>query len=259
MAQGEKRENSVLFSLRELRQIEESRVQEEEHAVRSAEEARLRAQQEAEQRARNEEESRVRAERDHQRSIEEARVTAEREARMRVEASEAAERARHQGELERSRMEQEMDLRRAEVAKKRPTWMLVVTGFALIAAVALIFFAIQKMQQSDEDTKKKEIAEHEAQTAVNQAKDAQDKLDKVTKDLEDLNDKVGTAVNAVVAAQNDADRASAKSKLLQLQQEQADMRARVQAAKDAAALAVRKAGVKTSDECKNNPLAKGCM
>ena len=40
MAQSEKRENSVLFSLRELRQIEESRVQEEEHAVRSAEEER---------------------------------------------------------------------------------------------------------------------------------------------------------------------------------------------------------------------------
>src|SRR5438309_6853800 len=78
MAQGEKRENSVLFSLRELRQIEESRVQEEESAVRTAEEARMRAQQAEEQRVRNEEEARVRAERDHERSIEEARVAAER-------------------------------------------------------------------------------------------------------------------------------------------------------------------------------------
>ena len=33
MGQTEKRENSVLFSLRELRQIEENRVKEEEHAV----------------------------------------------------------------------------------------------------------------------------------------------------------------------------------------------------------------------------------
>ena len=40
MAQPEKRENSVLFSLRELRQIEESRVSEEESAVRNAESAR---------------------------------------------------------------------------------------------------------------------------------------------------------------------------------------------------------------------------
>src|SRR5437867_2171031 len=66
MAQSEKRENSVLFSLRELRQIEESRVQEEETAVRSAEEARQRAQMEEDKRKRDEEEAKIRAERDHQ-------------------------------------------------------------------------------------------------------------------------------------------------------------------------------------------------
>ena len=93
MAQGEKRENSVLFSLRELRQIEESRVQEEEHAVRSAEEARVRAQQEDERRRREAEDARVQAERDHVRSIEESRLAQEREARMRVESAEATERA----------------------------------------------------------------------------------------------------------------------------------------------------------------------
>src|SRR5688572_30563977 len=79
MAQGEKRENSVLFSLRELRQIEENRVQEEENAVRTAEEARLRAQQEAEKRRFEEEQARIQAERDHHRSIEEAKLAAERE------------------------------------------------------------------------------------------------------------------------------------------------------------------------------------
>ena len=42
MAQPEKRENSVLFSLRELRTIEESRVKEEEDAAQAAEQARVR-------------------------------------------------------------------------------------------------------------------------------------------------------------------------------------------------------------------------
>src|SRR5215467_5692495 len=116
MAQPEKRENSVLFSLRELRQIEESRVQEEEHAVRSAEEARVMAQQEADRKRREEEEARIRAERDHLRSIEEAKVAAEREARLRVESAEAGERARQQAALDQSRLQQEMELRRAEVA-----------------------------------------------------------------------------------------------------------------------------------------------
>src|SRR6185312_14933614 len=150
MAQSEKRENSVLFSLRELRQIEESRVQEEEHAVRSAEEARIRAKEEAERKVRDAEEAKIREERDHQRSIEEARVAAEREARMRVEAGEAAERQRNQAALEQQRLQQEMELRRAEVAKKRPTWMLAVTGFAIVAAIGLIFFAIQRKQAADE-------------------------------------------------------------------------------------------------------------
>src|SRR5688500_2053360 len=159
MAQGEKRENSVLFSLRELRQIEENRVQEEEHAVRSAEEARARAQAEAERRRLDEEQAKINAEREHLRQIEEAKLAAEREARMRVESAEASERARQQAALEQSRMQQEMELRRAEIAKKRPTWMLAVTGLALVAAVALIFFAINRMRESDEAGEAKRKAE----------------------------------------------------------------------------------------------------
>jgi len=131
MAQPEKRENSVLFSLRELRQIEENRVAEEEQAARSAEEARQAAQAAAERRRREEEEAKVRAERDAQLAIETARENAEREARMRVESAEATERQRQQAALEQQRLQQEMELRRAEVAKKRPTWMLAVTDFKL--------------------------------------------------------------------------------------------------------------------------------
>src|SRR3569832_2961402 len=100
MAQSEKRENSVLFSLRELRQIEESRVQEEEHAVRSAVEERRLAKEAAERKIREAEEAKIREERDHQRSIEEARVVVVCVARMRVEAGEAAERQRNQAALE---------------------------------------------------------------------------------------------------------------------------------------------------------------
>src|SRR6187549_3033410 len=150
MAQPEKRENSVLFSLRELRQIEENRVQEEEHAVRSAEETR-RAAAEAAERARHEaEQAKIREERDAALAIETARENAEREARMRVESAEATERQRQQAALEQQRLQQEMELRRAEIAKKRPTWMLAVTALALVAAVGLVFFAIQRMRASEE-------------------------------------------------------------------------------------------------------------
>src|SRR3569623_1432953 len=258
MAQSEKREISVLFSLRELRQIEESRVQEEEHAVHNTKEERRLAKEAAERKIREAEEAKIREERDHQRSIEEARVAAEREARMRVEAGEAAERQRNQAALEQQRLQQEMELRCAEAAKKRPTWMLAVTGFAIVAAIGLIFFAIHRKNAADEADRQAELDRKAKEEAVKVAADAQEKVERIQHDLDDLNDKITKAVDAVATAQNDADRASARQKLANLQKEQAEMRQRAADAKAAAAKAERARCVHTSAECLANPLAKGC-
>jgi hypothetical protein len=155
-------------------------------------------------------------------------------------------------------MQQEMELRRAEIAKKRPTWMLAVTGLALVAAVGLIFFAINRMRESDAAGEAKRKAEAAAAQAVKDAQDAKDKLDTIMKQLDDLDTKVGQAVSAVADAQNDADRASAKAKLIALQKEQYEMKQRAAAARAAADKAERLKGVKISKECMDNPLAKGC-
>ena len=259
MAQGEKRENSVLFSLRELRQIEENRVQEETEAVRSAEEQRVRAREAAERAVRDAEDARVRAERDAQLQIETARENAEREARMRVESAEAAERQRQQAALEQQRLQQEMELRRADIAKKRPTWMLAVMGFALVAAVGMIFFAIRSRSESEEAEKAKARAEEIAKQAVKDAEEAQQKVERLAADLADLDKKVSAAVDSVVSAQNDADRAGATAKLKQLQKDKYEMEARIAEAKAIAARKERLKGAKISAECKANPLAKGCM
>ena len=74
-----------------------------------------------------------------------------------------------------------------------------------------------------------------------------------------MDKKLASAVDNVVAAQNDADRAAAKSKLEQLRKEKAEMEARIAAARAAAARAERLKGAKISKECQDNPLAKGCM
>lgn len=258
MAQSDKRENSVLFSLRELRQIEETRVREEAHAVRSAEEARIQQQQDAERRVREAEEAKIRAERDHQRSMEEARVAAEREGRLRVEAAEAAERQRQHAALEQQRLAGEMELRRAEVAKQRPTWMLVVTGVALLGIVVAGFVVVQKISERNAAAENEKIAKAKADQAIKDANDAKEKLAKIEHDLDELNGKISTAVNAVADAQNDADRARAKSQLAALQREQYEMKQRAAAAKAAADKAERAKGVHTSAECLANPLAKGC-
>src|SRR5678816_2078702 len=174
MAQSEKRENSVLFSLRELRQIEENRVQEEEAAVRSAEQARAAAHEAAERQRRDQEEAKVKAERDAQLAIETARENAEREARMRVESAEATERQRQQAALEQQRLQQEMELRRAEIAKKRPTWMLAVTGIALVGVVLAIVLIVKFQSATDASKEKEEIAIKEAEEAKKAAKEAQE-------------------------------------------------------------------------------------
>lgn len=257
--QPEKRENSVLFSLRELRQIEENRVQEEEHAVRTAEEMRLAAQQEAERRRQEAADAKVREERDAAFQIEQARENAEREARMRVESVEATERQRQQAALEQARLQQEMELRRAEVAKKRPTWMLVVTGFAIVGVVIIAVLGYQwnsSRNDSEEETKQAKIDKAKAEKI---ALDAQEQLDRLQRDLSDMEKKVNGAVESVMSAQNDADRANANAKLRALQKEKYEMEQRIAAAKAAAARAERKAGVKVSAECQANPLAKGCM
>jgi DNA repair exonuclease SbcCD ATPase subunit len=258
MAQSDKRENSVLFSLRELRQIEENRVQEEEHAVRSAEEARRQAREAEERRKREEEEAKIRAERDHQRQIEEARVAAEREARMRVESAEAAERARQQAALEQQRLQQEMELRRAEVAKKRPTWMLAVTGFAIVGVIVAIIVGVRAYSQSQEDAQKREAAERASEEYGKQVKAAQALLEKAQRDLDDNAAKVDKAIADVGAAQDAVALKAAQQRLQELQREQAEMRQRVAEAKAAADKAQRAKGVHISQECLNNPLAKGC-
>jgi len=259
MAQPEKRENSVLFSLRELRQIEENRVQEEESAVRTAEDDRVRAVEAATQVREAAETARIREERGAALAIETARENAEREARMRVESVEASERQRQQAALEQQRLQQEMELRRAEVAKKRPTWMLAVTGIAMVGVIIAIVLVVKFSGQSDDDREKAVQAEKDKQVAEKTAADAVEKVERLQRDLEDLDTKVGTAVDSVMAAQSDADRSTAKAKLLALRTEKAAMEQRIADAKNAAALARRKQGATVSKECQNNPLAKGCM
>ena len=177
---------------------------------------------------------------------------------MRVESAEAAERQRQQAALEQQRLQHEMELRRAEVAKKRPTWMLVVTGIALVMAVGLVFFAIQRMRESEESKKKELEAQVQRDEAVKSAQEAQEKVERLAADLADLDKKLGAAVDNVVAAQSEADRANAKAKLEQLRKEKAEMEGRIAQAKAAAARAERLKGAKISKECQENPLAKGC-
>jgi septal ring factor EnvC (AmiA/AmiB activator) len=97
-----------------------------------------------------------------------------------------------------------------------------------------------------------------ADQAVKDARDVREKVDRIEHDLQDLDAKVKTAVDTVVAAQNDADRAGASAKLGELQREKAEMEARLAAARAAAERARRSPVLRVDPKCVDNPLAKGC-
>lgn len=248
-----------MTSLAELRAIEQERVAAERAAVVAEADARRRAIEEAEAKAKAEAEAKVAAERAEAIRIAKEREDAERAARMHVEAAEAAERARLQAALEQERMVQEIELRRAEVAKKRPTWMVAVTIGAVLAAGALTWFGFERYRESQQA----QVAEAEAKRAKAAAeKDAEESraaMEQMERDLAALDKKVAAGINQVVAATTAAERQAAKENLERLRREQAELQARRDAAKRAEDLRKRREIIIISDECKKNSLAKGCM
>lgn len=148
---AEKKESSVLFSLRELREIEEERIQEEHTAKKRAEEDRIRAQQEAERRAREEEEGRRRAAEQAERAAREAVENREREERLRVEEAERRARVEAQAHLDQQRMHKELEIRAIEAQKSKPTWLIAVAGGLVLVVGILGFWAYNRSQEADRD------------------------------------------------------------------------------------------------------------
>lgn len=173
-------ESSIIASLSELRDIEKQRLEDERTAAERARQAEIDAKRAAEQAVVEAEEARKRAEREEIIKIQLAQAELERQARMRVEMAEAAERARLQAELEAQRTAAELELRREEVARKRPTWMLGVTGVALVGVVALGVFAYKRAQDT-------EAAEQAARAAKLRHEEAKQRAEEMRVELDKLN------------------------------------------------------------------------
>jgi hypothetical protein len=250
-------EASVMTSLHELKAIEQERVADERAAFERSRAAEIDARIRAEKDAAAAVEARQRAEREERIRIEEARVAAEREARMRVEATEAAERARQHAMLEQQRLEQEIELRRAEVAKQRPTWMLAVTGLALAAGIGLAWFAIDRAQASEVAAQQEKVANDRAKKADDERAKAATQLAAMQQELTQLDTRVKKAIDDVIIAQNDADRRRAKDQLVQLQREQYETQKRIEEQRKKAFDVERKGGVHFGAECTNTAL--GCI
>jgi hypothetical protein len=219
-------EASVMTSLHELRAIEQERIADERAARERAREAEEAVRRAAEAARLADIAARERAVRDEQLRIEEARVAAEREARMRVEAHEAAERARLAAQLEQERLAQEMELRRADIAKRRPKWMVAVTVFAVLGGAGFAALAIDRMHDADNSQAAAQRADAETAAAKKDAADAVAKLDAMQKTLDELDGKVREAQHAVAIATNKLELEAAQARLAEANRKDAEAHAR---------------------------------
>jgi len=220
-------ESSIMSSLSELRAIHHQRLEDERTSFERDRQAEVEARRAAEETARAAADARVKEERDTLLRIEEARVAAEREARLKLEAAQASERARHVAELEAQRQQQEMELRRAEIAKKRPKWMVAVTGLAVCAGVGLGYLAIQSAREADAASQKRQIAETQKEQARRDAAESRAQLAIIEKSLDDTSAKLDGLTKALGIAQTDADRRKLSDQIAAERKKEADDRQRI--------------------------------
>src|SRR5688572_30317066 len=253
-------ESSIVTSLSELRAIEQQRIAEERAAIDRERATEIEAKRAAAQALVDAEQARLRAEREELMRIEQARLEAEREARLRVEAAEAGERARLAAALEQQRMQEEVELRRAEIAKKRPTWMLVVTGLALVATIGLTVFAVDRSQQREEADRQRILAENETQRAQKDAEEVRKEFDKLVAEMEALDAQVMKAEKVLREAQSAADRKRAAELVAETKRQHWEAQQR----KDELARKLREKErgkiIKITEECKNAAIGrKDCI
>ena len=163
-------ENSVLFSLKELRRLEDERVKAEADARRAQAEAERRAKVEAEQRARDEETRRAREEEERRRRAEIEREACQREDRLRLE--EAERRARVEGELKLKEQQLLGEQRQRQVQGRRfgrLAGMAAATGALLFVAVGggLTAWA-SRQHQAEKGALEREIARLDEQARAAQ-------------------------------------------------------------------------------------------
>ena len=254
--QARRIEASVMTSLHELRAIEQERISDERAAIEQVRAAELAAKAAAERERTEAEQARLRAERDERMRVEQARVDAEREARLRIEAAEAAERARHAIALEQQRLAEELALRREQVARQRPTWMLAVTGLAVCAGLALTWFAVQRAHDAEAANAATDRAQRARELAMAELQQSRDELAKIQSSLDQFEGTLVAAQKAVGDAQTDADRKRAALVAQEAARKEHEIRVQLDLAHKHQEDLIRKNGL---DMAKCAATATGCL
>lgn len=214
---AEQKESSVLFSLKELMNLEEDRIKQEEDQKRRAEEEAARVRAEAERRVREEEEARIRADQERRRG-EEQRVreeTARLEAIRHAEVEKARVEAENQARIEQLRHQQEHERHLVALTqdKSKKRLVFIASGIGVVFVAGLIGGAVVISNQL------KKAHDLEAQLST-----LQSEADENNKKMADLQSKLGSSTSPEERAALEKQLEEAQKK----QQELASQKARVQ-------------------------------
>jgi colicin import membrane protein len=164
---AERRENSVLYSLRELRNIEDDRVKQEEDAEKARVESERQAEEDAKRRAKEEEDRKAIEERDRLARLDAEKERQIREEKLRLEETERRARIEAQAKVDAARIEAEM---RAAQAKKGHLGLILgsVGGVVLLAIGALlyVFLSYIPAQRAEDAKRQQENLERAVQRAL---------------------------------------------------------------------------------------------
>ena len=174
------RENSVLFSLRELRRIEDDRVKKEQEAARAKAEAERQAKEAADRATREAEERRIRDEAERTRMAREEEEQREREGHLRVQ--EAERRARVEGEMRIN--EERMRLEMQHKKKHSPVKAVLTVGGLIVLVAAGVGYKMYSQHQAELASERAERARVEAQARKDRA-ELEAKLVGIEKNMND--------------------------------------------------------------------------
>ncbi len=214
---AEQKESSVLFSLKELMNLEEDRIKQEEDAKRAAEEAAVQARMEAERKARDEEEARLHAANEKRRQEEQrGREEAARlEAIHRAEIEKARLDAENAARMEQLRQQQEHEkhLHAMKHDKSKKRLVLIASSIGVLAVAGLIAGGVIINKQM---TERKNL---ETQIAT-----LQSQIDENNKHMADLNSKLASATTPEERAALEQQIQDAQQKAQELSASQKDLR-----------------------------------
>jgi Tfp pilus assembly protein FimV len=156
---------------------------------------------------------------------------------MRVQEAEARHRAEQMAQLEAQRLQHEMEIRRREVEKKRPTWLLITVGVdpgrwprssrSCCSCAAIRGDNAAKDKQKRAAEAAAEVDRKKAAQAENERRELARQLDELNSTVEALNKEMAAADQALAAASTKADRDRVAGQQAEIRRKQAEAQARI--------------------------------